>query len=48
MIATLRGLLTGTPIGNSAILAVVWCVILTAAGYVWARARYNRLPAAAH
>lgn len=47
MITTLRGLLTGTPIGNSAILAVVWCVIITAVGYLWARARYNRLPATA-
>jgi ABC-2 type transport system permease protein len=47
MITTLRGLLTGTPIGGSAILAVVWCVIITAVGYLWARARYNRLPATA-
>jgi ABC-2 type transport system permease protein len=42
MINTLRGLLTGTPIGNAAILAVVWCVILATIGYVWSRARYNR------
>jgi ABC-2 type transport system permease protein len=42
VINALRGLLTGTPIGNSAILAVVWCAVLTAVGYVWARALYNR------
>jgi ABC-2 type transport system permease protein len=47
MITTLRGLLTGTPIGNSAVLAVAWCVLITAVGYLWARARYNRLPATA-
>jgi ABC-2 type transport system permease protein len=33
VIDTLRGLLLGTPIGNSAILALV--------GYLWARAAYN-------
>jgi ABC-2 type transport system permease protein len=41
VINTIRGLLTGTPIGNSAILAVAWCVALAAVGYVWSRARYN-------
>jgi ABC-2 type transport system permease protein len=44
VIDTLRGLLLGTPIGNSAILAVAWCVGLTLVGYVWARALYNRDP----
>ena len=42
VINTIRGLLIGTPIGNNAIVAVAWCVGLTAAGYVWSRARYNR------
>jgi ABC-2 type transport system permease protein len=42
IINTLRGLLTGAPIGNSAIVAVAWCAVLTAAGYLWARFRYNR------
>jgi ABC-2 type transport system permease protein len=42
VINALRGLLTGTPIGNSAILAMVWCAVLTAVGYAWARALYNR------
>jgi ABC-2 type transport system permease protein len=45
IIETLRGLLTGTPIGNNLILAVVWCVVITAVGYLWARSRYDRLPA---
>jgi ABC-2 type transport system permease protein len=42
VIDTLRGLLMGTPIGNSAVLAVAWCVGLTLIGYLWARAVYNR------
>jgi ABC-2 type transport system permease protein len=37
VIDTLRGLLTGAPIGSSALTAVIWCAALTAAGYVWAR-----------
>ena len=42
VINTVRGLLIGTPIGNSAVLAVAWCVGLTLIGYLWARAVYNR------
>jgi ABC-2 type transport system permease protein len=42
IINTLRGLLTGTPIGTSAIVAVVWCTGLMVVGYLWSRARYNR------
>lgn len=42
VIDTVRGLLLGTPIGNSAILAIAWCVGLTVVGYLWARAVYNR------
>jgi ABC-2 type transport system permease protein len=43
-IETLRGLLMGTPIGNSAWLAVVWCLILTAVGFRWAMHLYERQP----
>ncbi len=45
VIDTLRGLLTGTPIGHSAVLAVAWCAVLALAGYLWARRLYNRPPA---
>ncbi len=45
IIETLRGLLTGTPIGNDAVVALAWCVALTLAGYLWARAAFNRDPA---
>ena len=45
VINTLRGLLTSTPIGHDAVLAVLWCAVLTLAGYLWARRLYNRPPA---
>ena len=44
IIETLRGLLLGTPIGNNALLAVAWCIVLTLVGYLWARVMYNRGP----
>jgi ABC-2 type transport system permease protein len=31
-----RGLLTGTPIGSNAILAVAWSIGLGVAAYLWA------------
>jgi ABC-2 type transport system permease protein len=43
-IETLRGLLTGTPIGNSAVIAIAWCVGITLVGYLWALRRYHRDP----
>jgi ABC-2 type transport system permease protein len=42
IIDTLRGLLTGSGIGNSAVIAIAWCAGLTLAAYFWARALYNR------
>ncbi len=39
---TLRGLLTGGPIGSNAVLAIAWCAGITLGGYAWARALYNR------
>jgi ABC-2 type transport system permease protein len=44
IIETLRGLLMGTPIGNSGLVAVAWCAGLTLAGYLWARAAFERDP----
>ena len=37
---TLRGLLTGTPIGNNAIITVAWSVSIALASYLWARHLY--------
>jgi ABC-2 type transport system permease protein len=46
LIETVRGLLLGTPIGNSGVVAVGWCLLISALGYVWARRLYDRDPAA--
>jgi ABC-2 type transport system permease protein len=45
VIETLRGLLLGTAIGTSAIIAVAWCTAITLVSYLWARAAFNRDPA---
>jgi ABC-2 type transport system permease protein len=42
IINTLRGLLLGTPVGRNGIIAVGWCIALTAAGYAWSRMLYRR------
>ncbi|KAA0024716.1 ABC transporter permease [Antrihabitans cavernicola] len=41
---TLRGLLMGTSIGNSAALAIGWCIVIAGLGYLWARKLYARDP----
>ncbi|KOX21329.1 ABC transporter permease [Saccharothrix sp. NRRL B-16348] len=41
---TLRGLLIGTPIGDSGYWAVGWCLVLSAVGYARARVLFNRDP----
>jgi ABC-2 type transport system permease protein len=41
---TLRGLVLGTRIGGSAIIAVGWCVVITVASFVWARRAFDRDP----
>jgi ABC-2 type transport system permease protein len=42
VIDTIRGLLTGTPSGGTALAAVAWCAGLALAGYLWARALSRR------
>ena len=44
IIETLRGLLLGTAIGSSGLLALGWCAALSLAGYLWARTAYRREP----
>ena len=45
LIETVRGLLTGTAVGGSAVAAVAWCAGITLLGYLWARRNYERRPA---
>ena len=44
IIETLRGLLLGTAIGDSAAVAVAWCVAILLVSYRWALKLYNREP----
>jgi len=44
---TLRGLMSGTAIGNEWILAVAWCFGLGLVGYLWSKRLYNREPSVA-
>ena len=41
VIETVRGLLTGTPIGGNAIAAIAWSVGIAVASYLWARHLYD-------
>ena len=41
---TLRGLLTGTTIGDNLIITVAWCAGVAALSYVWSRRLYEREP----
>jgi ABC-2 type transport system permease protein len=42
MVEAIRGLLLGEPAGWNAVLAIVWCVVITIIGYVWAMTLYER------
>jgi ABC-2 type transport system permease protein len=44
IIETVRGLLVGTPIGWSALLAIGWCALISVGGYLWSMRLYNRDP----
>jgi ABC-2 type transport system permease protein len=44
MMDTVRGLLLGTAIGNSAVIALAWCAAIAVVGYLWSRRLYNRDP----
>lgn len=45
VIDTLRGVLNGTPIGDSGWWAIGWCTVAAVGGYLWSRKLYNRDPA---
>jgi ABC-2 type transport system permease protein len=42
VVESLRALLTGAPVGNTAYLALAWCAVIAAGGYLWARAGFRR------
>jgi ABC-2 type transport system permease protein len=42
---TLRSLVADQHVGNAGVKAIVWCLAITAASYLWARYLYNRRPA---
>ena len=42
IIETVRGLLMGTPIGDSWLIAVAWCLGLSLVGALWAVRQYDR------
>lgn len=44
IIETVRGLLMGTAIGNSAVIAIAWCTAITVVCFVRARRLYDRDP----
>jgi ABC-2 type transport system permease protein len=46
VIETLRGLLMGTGVGDSWMVAVAWCAGISLFSYLWAKKLYNRDPAA--
>ncbi|GAA3676880.1 ABC transporter permease [Lentzea roselyniae] len=41
-IDALRGLLMGTPIGNSGYIALGWCAVIGFGGYLWSKKLFNR------
>jgi ABC-2 type transport system permease protein len=45
-IETVRGLLMGTPIGNSAVISIAWSAGIALGGYLWAKKLFNRDPSA--
>jgi ABC-2 type transport system permease protein len=42
IIETMRGLLLGSPIGDSWWLAVGWCVVIGGTGYVWSKSLFAK------
>jgi ABC-2 type transport system permease protein len=41
---TLRGLLTGTRIGDNLVIAIAWCLVVAVLSYAWSRRLYEREP----
>ena len=46
IIETLRGLLSGTTIGDNLVITIAWCAGVAVLSYAWSRALYEREPKA--
>jgi ABC-2 type transport system permease protein len=44
VINTVRGPLTGGPIGHNAVIAIVWSLAITLGSSIWARKLFSRDP----
>jgi len=42
VVESLRALLTGAPVGNTAYLVLAWCAAIALGGYLWAQAAFRR------
>jgi ABC-2 type transport system permease protein len=42
VVESMRALLTGAPVGNTAYLALAWCAAIALVGHLWARAAFRR------
>jgi ABC-2 type transport system permease protein len=42
VVESMRALLTGAPVGNTAYVALAWCAVIAVGGYLWARAGFRR------
>jgi ABC-2 type transport system permease protein len=42
VVDSLRALLTGAPVSNSAYLALAWCAAIALLGYLWSQAAFCR------
>jgi ABC-2 type transport system permease protein len=42
VVETLRGLLLGSGIGNNALIALIWCAVISLLSYLWARRSFRR------
>jgi ABC-2 type transport system permease protein len=42
VVDSLRALLTGAPVGNTAYLALAWCAAIALVAYLWAQAAFRR------
>jgi ABC-2 type transport system permease protein len=42
VVESMRALLTGAPVGNTAFLALAWCAAIALTGYLWARVGFDR------